>query len=220
MNRLTLPEEVMLLSLDDDSGAGKDKESARWALAGGVLVELVTAGRLEVDGKTMTVVDTATTGFAHLDAALAAIAEKGPELKVRAGLDRARRAASDATTRSLVERGLIREETKKVLGLFPVTRYPEADGTAETELRQRLADVVLDGADPDERTAALVALLHGARLHRLVFAKRDRRVVDRRMAEIADGQWVQPAVRRAIDEATAVLTAVVVGAATAGAAGG
>lgn len=215
MTRLTLAEEVMLLSLDDESGAAKEKAGAEWALAGAVLVELVLAGRVTVQGDTAEIVDDTPLGVPHLDTALAAIAEKGPSLKVRSCLERSRKDVANATTGSLVERGLIRKEQKKVLGLFPVTRYPEADGSAEVELRQRLTAVVVDGADPGERTAALVALLHGARLQKPAFPDGDRRAVDARMEEIAQGQWVQPAVRRAIDEAQAVIMAIVVSTTTA-----
>lgn len=210
MRQLTLAEEVMLLSLDDDTGAGRQKEGAAWALAGGALVELVLAGRLEVGDERLEVVDGSPLGVPHLDGALAAVGDEGTSLKTRTGLERVRKGIADATTHALVERGLLREERKKVLGLFPVTRYPEADGAPEEALRRRLAAVVLEGADPDERTAALVALLHGARLRALAFPGEDGRAVEQRMKHIAEGQWVQPAVRRALDEAQAVIAAVVV----------
>lgn len=218
MTRLTLAEEVMLISLDDDSGAAKDRMGAEWALAGAVLVELVMAGRVEMGDDRAWVVDQNPLGVPHLDHALAAIAEKGPSVKIRTCLERSRKGIIAGTTASLVERGLVREEKKKVLGLFPVTRYPESEGSAEDELRQRLAKVVLEGAEPDERTASLVALLRGARLQKLAFPGEDRRTVDKRMEEIADGQWVQPAVRKALDGAQAVIIAVVVTATAGGAA--
>ncbi len=53
--------------------------------------------------------------------------------------------------------------------MFPVRRFPETDGTAERELRVRLEELVLRHAEPDDRSAGLIALLHGAKLHRLAF---------------------------------------------------
>ncbi len=47
---VTLAEEIVLLSLDDESGAAKEKQSAAWAVAGGILLDLVLAGRVTVDG--------------------------------------------------------------------------------------------------------------------------------------------------------------------------
>jgi hypothetical protein len=95
-----------------------------------------------------------------------------------------------------------------VLGVFPVRRFPETDGTVERELRARLGDVVLRGAEPDDRSAGLVALLHGAKLHRLAFPDLPRREVAPRMREISEGQWAGASVRKAIREMEAAMTAV------------
>lgn len=97
-----------------------------------------------------------------------------------------------------------------MLGMFPVRRYPEADGTFERELRARLAAVVLDGEEPDTRTAGLIALIHSAKLHALAFPDRPRKEVAARMAEIADGQWAAESVRTAIRDTQAAMTAVTV----------
>ncbi|MFD5747675.1 GPP34 family phosphoprotein [Streptomyces sp. NPDC127033] len=75
----------------------------------------------------------------------------------------------EGSGKGLLDKGLVREEKKKALGLFPVRRYPEADGSVEAAVRWQLDAVVLHGEIPDERTASLAALLHGAKLHRLVF---------------------------------------------------
>nr|WP_308407093.1 GPP34 family phosphoprotein [Streptomyces sp. APSN-46.1] len=59
-----------------------------------------------------------------------------------------------AALESLCKRGVAVEEKHKALGVFPIRRYPEADGAVERELRERLRAVVLDGAEPDTRTRA------------------------------------------------------------------
>ncbi|WP_299538941.1 GPP34 family phosphoprotein [uncultured Streptomyces sp.] len=59
------------------------------------------------------------------------------------------------------------------------------------------------------RTAALVALLHGAKLRKPAFPDGDARAVESRMAELAEGQWAAPAVRRVIDAARTALTVMV-----------
>ncbi|WP_331452909.1 GOLPH3/VPS74 family protein [Streptomyces sp. SS162] len=113
-----------------------------------------------------------------------------------------------ATVVSLCERGLVIEERHRALGLFPVRRYPEADGTVERELRDRLERVVLHGTNPDDRTSSLIALLDGARLHGTAFPGVPRREVEPRMAAIAEGQWAADGVRRAIREMQATMAAV------------
>ncbi|GAA2823366.1 GPP34 family phosphoprotein [Kitasatospora sp. CM 4170] len=210
---VTLGEEVMLLSLDDESGQAKDRWAAGWTVTSGLLLELTFAGSVRTDGGRLEVVDLSPTGLALLDGLLERIAAwtrttKSPT--VAGWLMKDQGKSVEATLASLCERGIVTQEQHRMLGLFPVRRYPEADGAVERELRGRLARVVLEGAEPDGRTSGLIALLHGARLHRLAFPDLARGQVVARMAEIADGQWAGDAVRdgiRATQAALGVLAA-------------
>ncbi|MDX3671836.1 GOLPH3/VPS74 family protein [Streptomyces europaeiscabiei] len=109
----------------------------------------------------------------------------------------------------MVDKGLIREEKRRVLLVFRTTRYPEADGTVESALRGRLAEVVLEGVEPDPRTAALISLLHHGDLHTLAFpdADSEESPARRRMTEIAERHWADPALRRMAETAAATAAA-------------
>ncbi|MEV5883675.1 GPP34 family phosphoprotein [Streptomyces sp. NPDC052020] len=219
---VTLGEEIMLLSLDDASGEAKDRLSAGWGVASGTLLELVLAGRVTVEDGLLEVADPSPTGTPLLDERLEKIVEwAGPS--PRAGGGKTRRKAQDwltkdqvkaveATVRSLLDRGLVREEKHRVLGLFPVRRYPEADGAVERELRERLTAVVLEGERPDDRTTGLVALLDAAELHRIAFPGLSRKElaerVKPRMAEIAEGHRVGDSLREAIRSMRTVMMVV------------
>ncbi|WP_418957563.1 GOLPH3/VPS74 family protein [Streptomyces tritici] len=211
---VTLAEEIMLLSLDDASGAAKQRQAVGWAVAGGILLELVLAGRVSVEGKHLTLGSGEPTGEPLLDGRAEAIAGwmgRRERRRVTDWLTKDQAKAVRAALERLAARKIVAEEKHKALGLFPVRRYPEADGAVERELRERLRAVVLDGAEPDERTAGLVALLHAAKLHRLAFPDRPRREVAGRMAEVAEGQWAAESVRAAIrDMQAAITTATVV----------
>ncbi|MFD6419725.1 GPP34 family phosphoprotein [Streptomyces sp. NPDC060194] len=208
---VTLGEQVMLLSLDDESGAAKERAAASWAVAGGIVLELVLAGKLSVHKDRMSVADRTPTGTALLDERLALIdawaAGRKKPPTVTEWLMRDREKSVKATIASLCDRGLVGEERTRLLGLFPVTRYPEADGSVERELRERLRALVLDGAEPGERDAGLVALIHGAKLHRIAFPGVPRKQVAARIQEIADGEWASRAVGDAIRAMQAVLAA-------------
>ncbi len=54
---VSLGEEIMLLSLDDETGAAKGESAARWGVAAGMLLELVMAGRVTVKGGRVEVFD-------------------------------------------------------------------------------------------------------------------------------------------------------------------
>ncbi|WP_240999859.1 GPP34 family phosphoprotein, partial [Streptomyces sp. Tu 4128] len=59
----------------------------------------------------------------------------------------------------LVERGMVRRERKKVLGLFPATSLSAADTRHKEALLERVRAVLVDEEEPDGRTAALIGLL-------------------------------------------------------------
>ncbi|UQX05225.1 GPP34 family phosphoprotein [Streptomyces sp. RerS4] len=209
MNNVTLAEEVMLLSLDDESGSARKRQAAGWAVAGGILLELVLAGRVTVTGKQLELTDTTPTGDALLDERLALIGtwlRQRPKRPVTGWLTKDHTRAVAATLRSLSARGVVVETRDKALGLFPVRRYPEADASVERALRERLRAAVLDGSEPDARTAGLIALLHSAKLHRLAFPDGPHGEVKSRMAEISQGQWAADHLRAAIREMQAAVT--------------
>ncbi len=201
----------MLLSLDDESGATKDWSSTGWGVAGGILLDLVLAGRVAVRDGRLEVADRTPTGVPLLDGRLERITDwtgGGSRKKASDWLAKDQAKSVRAAVESLCGRGLVTEERIRVLGLFPVRRYPEADGSVEREVRERLESVVVGGADPDERTAGLVSVLHAAGLHRQAFPGLPRKRVEPRMAGIAGGNWAGDSVRRAIrDVQTAVAVA-------------
>ncbi|WP_327256098.1 GOLPH3/VPS74 family protein [Streptomyces sp. NBC_01244] len=208
---ITLAEEITLLSLDDESGSVKQRQSVGWAVAGALLLELVLAERVRVSGKYLELVDTSPTGEELLDGRTESIrAWMGGRSKRRVTdwLTKDQAKAIGAAVERLSGRGVVVEERRKALGVFPVRRYPEADGTAERELRERLASAVIDGAEPDERTASLVALIHAAGLQALAFPGTPRKEVEARTAEMAEGQWAAESVRAAIRDMRLAMAAV------------
>ncbi len=59
----------------------------------------------------------------------------------------------------LVERGLLRREERRWLGVFRTTSMPATDGEHEAQLRARIRRVLVDREEPDARTAAIIGLL-------------------------------------------------------------
>ncbi|MEU6664309.1 GPP34 family phosphoprotein [Streptomyces sp. NPDC046821] len=203
----TLGEQLLLLSLDDESGTASQPAKVALAISAASLVEFALAGRIDMTDDKVTVVDPTPLGEPALDAALTEIAAREKPRKTKEWIQQLKYDAVAGANAGLLEKGLVRKEKKKVLGLFPVTRYPEADGSVEAAVRQRLDAVVLRGATPDERTASLVALLHGAKLLRLAFPDADARQVEATMESISQGQWSAAAVRQAVKAAEAALVA-------------
>lgn len=215
--RITLAEEIALLSLDDESGSVKQRQSVGWAVAGALLLELVLAERVRVSGKYLELVDTSPKGEELLDGrteSIRAWMRGRTKRRVTEWLTKDQSKAIGAAVERLRGRGVVVEERRKALGVFPVRRYPEADGAVERELRERLASAVRKGAEPDERTASLIAVIHAAGLHGLAFPEAPRKEVKARTAAISDGRWAAESIRDAIRDMRLAMAAVTVATAT------
>jgi hypothetical protein len=219
----TLADDLVLLLIDPESGHPMvDGTSLDRGIGGALLLDLTLAGRISTEGggarATLVVDDPRPTGDPLLDEAVA---------RIGAGSVRARRAVEKLSKRvrkpvfgRLVAAGVVVEEQRRVLGLIPNTSWRTADPAPRKALVAAVAAVLLDGKDPDERTACLVSLLHALQAeHKVVGgSKRELRA---RAKQIADGEWAGAAVRQAIQDVRAtVVTAVVVSGAASSAASG
>ena len=163
---MILAEDVLLLLTDDTTGRSLVDGSLRdIAVAGGVVAELATAGRLEVavstgvlTRTTLQVVDPAPLGDEVLDEALVRAAGPGSGSPT-AVLDRIRKGLRERLYARLVERGVLRHEQGRVLGIFPTTAWPAVDSAHESEVRRGLHEVLVVGREPTPHEASLVALL-------------------------------------------------------------
>ncbi|QNP72666.1 GPP34 family phosphoprotein [Streptomyces roseirectus] len=201
---LTVGERIVLLALDEESGELREAP-LRVALAASaaVLVELRLAGELvERDGSFVVVgVPAETAGAVVAERVRSHAGETAREVLLGV-----REEVLDAVYRELSGKGLVREEGRRVLGAFGSVRHP-VTGTAElAALREELADVVVGGQEPGERTAALVAVLHHAGLRSLLPGGAE---AEARVAAIAEGQTTAAALGDTIRATVAALTAVI-----------
>jgi len=182
-----LPEEIVLLTLDDATGevVGRQGMAAGTALAGAVLMELSLLGRVDTDGETLLLPSGAPTGHAVLDDALRVLTMEGPAdsraaLMLLARDDESRRAAVLA---GLVSQGLLRQERGGFLRLF-ATRYPKPAGreASTAEVRTRLRRLVLGDELPEPRDALLLGLARSCGLLRLLFSAEELDGVQARLA--------------------------------------
>jgi hypothetical protein len=183
-----------------------------FALAGGVLLELALAERIDIVKGRPTVIDPRHRGDAVLDEALDAIAAH--RRRTKAWVSRLSRGLRKRVLAHLAAAGVIHVETTRTLGIFPMVRYPVNDTGFAVQVYGRVAAAV-DGADPvDPRTAALCSLIVSIGLERRLFPDRTR-AARRRLIEIAKGDWAGEAVRAAVRDVQAAMAAGAVAAAVA-----
>lgn len=218
---MLVAEDLLLLLLDDAKGTAQSS-FMQPALGGALLVELAMDGCVDVGpgsrwrpARVAGVVGASMPADPVLAHARTLVEEKprtAQSLVNRLGDDLQRTLAD-----RLVERGILERRDSRVLGLFPRHRWPTIDASHEDEVRRSLAAALVAGQDPDQRTAALIALLSAVdRVHQTVehdgLKARD---VKRRAKEIAEGNWAAKGVRDAVAAATAATTAAIVAATTA-----
>ncbi len=216
--------ELLLLALDEKSGKPLvDSSTLSAGIAGAAVVDLVLAGALELveaDGGPVKPGRLARTGRNEPPAEpMSLILEKChgkkpknavSELYAWTWKDRPGELKQQLLEQMAAE-GLLSREEHKVLGLFPSTRWKEADGREESEIRSRVRAVVVEGQDPDERTGALVSLVSALDLAPKLFPDQDKKQVKARAEEVRDGQWAGRAVHDAVQEVTAgIMVAVMV----------
>lgn len=223
---MLIAEDLLLLAYDDETGKSViDGTRLEYGLAGALLLELSVLGKVSVAGPgeavkrdRLVVRDATPAGDDVLDHALAELADDEGK-KPKNVLGSLRKGLRGRLLDRLAGRGLLRQESGTVLGIFPTTRWPAADASHEAAVRQRLQDVLVTGLAPDPRTAALVSLLLAVDGLRKVVPSEDRRAVKRRAQEIAEGDWAADAVKKAVQEVQAAVTGAILASTAAGAAG-
>jgi hypothetical protein len=224
---MLLAEDLLLLLVDDATGKPlTDGTKLDHAIAGALLLELALQGKVDVAAAEdeqvrkgrLVVRDHSPTGEPILDAALTLIADKQGK-KPDAVIGPLKKGLRAHLLSGLAERGILRRDQRRVLGIIPTTKWPAEDSRHEAALRTRLHEVLVVGLTPDDRTGALVSLLSAIDVVPKIVASPDRRALKRRAKEVAQGEWAADAVRRAVAAVNAA-TAATIAATTAATSGG
>ena len=215
---MLLAEDLLLLITDDASGKlSVPGAQADAGLAGANLLELTLRNKVDVAGEQdpgragrIIVRDPSPAGDEVLDEALQIlVARQGS--KPSAVIKPLARNIRPVLYQRLAVGGVLRATRGRMLGIFPTRSWPAQDPSREAEIRQLVTQALVQQTAPDERTAALIALLHALRCEHKIVDPRSyqlsRRQLRARAAEIAEGNWASAAVRKAIDEMIAAVAA-------------
>lgn len=208
---LSLPEELLLLGLHPEKGGARvSLRYLEYGVAGAVLAVLDGAGCVERDRSRVRVrthvpPPALTSGPSADPVAVRMLAGlpgpgKGREGSIRTAsfIRRTRREATGLYLDRLVERGVLRRESRRVLGLFPVVRHPAAGPDRSAPLHRRLTVAAKSGF-PEPRDRLLAALLSATDLANRHFPGRAARPVRAAMRDLAKQEWTAKAVRGAVD---------------------
>ncbi len=216
-----LAEDVLLLLTDDATGKSLvDSTRLDLALAGALLVDLIEQGRVDISeaGKgikpgRVVVSDPTPTGDPLLDDALRRIAAARP-VKPEYLLSRLGKGVRSELLARLAQRGVLRAEEGRILGIFPTRSWPAADSSHEEAVRHGLYEVLVSNRSPAPEEIALISLLSAVDRTPKVLADSglDKAELKRRAKAVTEGEVAGEAVNKAV---AAISAAVVVGIAAA-----
>ena len=206
-----LPEDLMLLFLDDETGRVlMDTASIHTALAGAVLMELVNSGRVafDADGVKLAVVDPTPPQNEFLWKSMIRLDK--PMFPMHA-VERLRPHVRDNVMAQLVRRGVLTVENTRMFGIFPTKRYAIQDPQVISDLRDAMCKAARKRRAPDAHIGALMALLYAIdAVHNVFDGDSDRGEIHSRAAEIAADDWAAKAVAQAMDVVPRVISAKIV----------
>ncbi len=202
---LRFAEELLLLTLDDENGrfARVPDRLMRYALAGGVLMDLALENRIDTDLKNLILVDSTRLQDSLLDPTLADIAEADDTKDARFWVERTALRADtirEVALNRLVERGILKREEDRFMWVFQARRYPIIDNTAEREVKLRIMEVLFSDQIPGPRDVVIIGLAHACDIFKEILSTRELARVSDRIDQVRKLDLIGQAMSQAITD--------------------
>jgi golgi phosphoprotein 3 len=199
---LALPEELLLLTLDDVAdGSAPAKSMLRYGLAGAFLAELVRTKKIHVEEDRLTVAGAAPCGDALFDDILTMVTAENKPRKVAHWVQAVgSKLTAKQVAQRLVEHQVIVMEKKQSAWVVPYPAFPQVQASAKYLLKQHLRGIVLAGELASPTDIILLSLIKACRLQRLVFTRDERKFADEKLDELVQGELFGEAVAKVLAE--------------------
>ncbi|SMD31906.1 Golgi phosphoprotein 3 (GPP34) [Reichenbachiella faecimaris] len=174
--KLSLAEGLMLIALDDEEGRllSAAEHSIDHGLLSILILELSLIKRVGFEDNKIIVKDTTGTGNKVLDNVLKAIGGGGESVsntvkKIAPGFD----GIQDEMIELLVQRGILKVESTKLLWIPVSERMDNANYAFEQEIRDTLKAVVQKGQKPTPAIIILMSMISNCKILEEVFKEKD-----------------------------------------------
>lgn len=212
--KLSLPEQLLLLALDDEKGntVASTGTSLHYAIAGSVMFELLKKKIFDQSGNLFTVKHGVRTG----DEALDVVLEMSEHLSKPRSMShliqlfsgKAERIKSIVLER-LVRKGILAKEEHRFLWVIHYDRYPSHDLVPENEIRKRMIDVIQERVSMEESDLVLLSLIGACDLEKEVFPKEIVKETKSRIKVISRGEEIGSAVSEITKQVEVAVTAAI-----------
>ena len=205
--KLSLSEELLLITLDDESGKLLDSIkpfSFDIAIAASLIMELTLKGKLDTDAKKLFVVSSEETGDVILDQALAIIVAEKNSLSTSDWLSRFAHYGdilSDKIIESLVNKGVVQLVEKRLLWVLKTRAYPATSGIEEREVRSRIMQLLNNDEIPNPSDALLIGLLRATGIMNRLLSSTELVRLQNRIDQIANLEEINRSLSASVQEA-------------------
>ncbi len=202
---LSMLEEFVLLAVDEKTGQLESRHElgTGYALIGAVFFDLALTRKIDTDTEEIQILDTNPTGNPISDRIIAEMRERPDVKTVRDWVEAMFRRNDDLegeALASLVERGILRHETTKRLWIIDVERFPLVDSKVQKNVKERLAQAILEDGIPDVRDIMLVSLAEPCGLLACVLSEQELEARKQRIEMLSNLETISRKVMVAIAE--------------------
>ncbi len=202
---LRFAEEIILLLLNDEDGsfARVPYWSLNYALAGGVLMDLAMADRIDTDLEKLFVVNDAPTGDNLLDPTLADIVAEQQQRDARFWVERTANRAEEIRELALarlVERGILEQREERFLWVFKSRRYPLIEGETEREVKLRIMGVLFSDEIPSPHDVVVICLADACHIFERLLSRREQERAAERIEQVRKLDLIGQAMAQAIQD--------------------
>jgi hypothetical protein len=207
INKLTLAEELLLITLDDESGLLLDSISPfknHLAIAASLIMELTLKGNIDLDAKKLFVVSSVETGIPILDVALSEIVAEETPLVTTEWLKRFAKRGEDLSNQiidSLVAKGIMEIVDRRLFWVLKTRSYSATSGIEEREVKSRIMFLLNSNEIPDPNDVLLVGLLKAVGIFNLLLSASELARLQNRIDEIANLEEINRSLYASIQEA-------------------
>lgn len=208
---LSLPEELVLLILDDENGsfAPVPEYALDYAIAGSVLIELALENRIDTDLESLFVVNKAPIGNPLLDSTLAQIVQHPDTNGIKYWVRKVSANSvdlKDLALKNLINRGILKEVDRRFFWLLQERRYPIIDNKYEREVKLRIMSVLFDDGIPDVRDIAIISLAYACGVFGNLLSARELKNALPRIRQIRRMDLIGRGVTGAVRDIEATIT--------------
>jgi Golgi phosphoprotein 3 len=208
---LSITEELLLLSLDDEKGklVSFDSTVLSFTLAGAVLFELMLLGKIEIKEENIVAWPTEPMEDHVLDLAIVRFAKSNKVKKLSywvGQLAKDYNKIKNILLEKLVTMGALKKEEHTFLWAFNYNRYPTDNARIEDLVRIRVRESLFSDEEIDTRDFVLLCLIGASKLEAEVFGKDDAKEARRLINYLKGNDAIGTAITKAIIDFEAALT--------------